>query len=195
MIAQTWNYFGLYFLWGLVGCALMTIAVAIMEGTLGAYAGTHEFRESLTKARAVALTVAEHMTVWMIWPLVLFAILYELYVWYRKKLAERYHSQFVLKPEHICGSSTIDEAESQALIEDPLGRVPALPFGHLNAQWKWFLAKGQPGFELKRAFCSGKDAVEDEGQASQWADPRGRREGYVWLYKRRIQAEFIFEWD
>jgi len=173
----------------------MTLTVALVENTLGSYWSPNEFKEYLSKSKAAAVVVAEHMVVWMIWPLVFPVIGWELFNWLKVKRAEKYHSQFVLKPQHVYAYTSVEEAEARAFIEDPLGRVPKVPFGHLNAGWKSFIAKGQPGFELKRAFDPGQKAIGEVEKGPKWLEPRGRHEGYVWMLKKRIQAEFVFEWD
>lgn len=43
---------------------------------------------------------------------------------------------------------TIEQIECSEIIEDPLGAVPALPFGHLNKCWTDLLAQLQAGDEL-----------------------------------------------
>ena len=44
---------------------------------------------------------------------------------------------------------TIEEIESRERISDPLGAVPSLPFGHLNAAWAEFKDNLQTGDELR----------------------------------------------
>lgn len=43
---------------------------------------------------------------------------------------------------------TIDQIESAEVIEDPLGAVPKLPFGHLNKCWVDLLAQKEDGDEF-----------------------------------------------
>jgi hypothetical protein len=45
---------------------------------------------------------------------------------------------FMVLSSDLVEELTIDEIERRAIVVDPLGAVPNLPFGHLNAPWKRF---------------------------------------------------------
>jgi hypothetical protein len=77
-------------------------------------------------------------------------------------------------------SIEVDAAEAGAYITDPLGAVPPVPFGHLNAAWQAFLTKRQPDEVLWRY---------QSHDARSWSGPEVRR-GYVWVRGRRIGAFF-----
>jgi hypothetical protein len=61
------------------------------------------------------------------------------------------------------------EIEAREQVTDPLGAVPALPFGHLHAAWQAFL-NGQDELIELWSFASTAD--------NEWGDPV-YREGYV----------------
>ncbi len=48
-------------------------------------------------------------------------------------------SEFKVEREHLQELLTISQIEAREAVEDPLGAVPKLPFGHLNAGWKRFI--------------------------------------------------------
>lgn len=48
--------------------------------------------------------------------------------------------EFAVTRAHLHEPLTIPQIEARAAVADPLGAVPKLPFGHLNAAWKIFIA-------------------------------------------------------
>lgn len=74
------------------------------------------------------------------------------------------------------------EVEAGASVVDPLGRVPDLPFGHLNPGWKRLRAQFRPGDVLWR--------FRTEGTGGTTAVVHG----YALLRGGRVAAEFITEW-
>lgn len=55
---------------------------------------------------------------------------------------------FGVRKADLLAKLTIQQIESAEVIEDPLGAVPALPFGHLNKCWTNLLAQMMDGDEL-----------------------------------------------
>jgi hypothetical protein len=53
-----------------------------------------------------------------------------------------------VEPQDLLQPTTIEEIEQQAIVQDPLGAAPALPFGHLAAGWIRFRSRLQPGDEI-----------------------------------------------
>lgn len=53
-----------------------------------------------------------------------------------------------VKPEELLQQLNCEEIAAREIIEDPLGAVPALPFGHLHDAWLEFIGRLQPGDEL-----------------------------------------------
>ena len=98
--------------------------------------------------------------------------------------------------KHLVRLVSPDVAQADANVTDPLGRVPDLPFGHLNAGWCAFLAGRQvkdklwyfkiPGYTL---------GPDDLPQRHKWSVPQGAKRGYAWVRSRKVRAEFVFEWD
>ena len=74
--------------------------------------------------------------------------------------------EFAVTRAHLHEPLTIPQIEARAAVADPLGAVPKLPFGHLNAAWKIFIA----------------GVAADDEIWSFWQTPWGRKEiraGYV----------------
>ncbi len=76
----------------------------------------------------------------------------------RKKLAP-----FVVQKSHLIAAFTLEEVEAQLLIHDPLGAVPAVPMGHLNAVWENFRAQLTPKSGLW-SFRADRLLSEDQSQ-------------------------------
>lgn len=103
---------------------------------------------------------------------------------------------FDIKSAHLLRIVTAAEAESQAIVTDPLGRVPALPFGHLNPGWLRLLAQMQEGDTLWYGEVPGRQLPypAPEGHV-QFELPVGTKRGYALQRQGKVVADFLFEWD
>ncbi len=98
--------------------------------------------------------------------------------------------KFRCQREHLRMPTSPLEAEKLGVVTDPLGRTPALPFGHLNAAWLAFLAQQGAGYSLWY-FEVPQDPprhAETEGK------PCLKYRGFAWVKARKVQVEFVFEW-
>ena len=140
----------------------------------------------------------------LIWPIVVSIGLVALYVpnWTARlspsKDAQRNpEDDFFCKREHIVKLLTPEDAERDAVITDPLGRVPQEPFGHLAKGWRAFLALQKPGFQLWSFKVPGNfvsfQAKNDQGR--EWAVAQDEKMGFAWVHKGKIKAEFLTQWD
>ena len=103
---------------------------------------------------------------------------------------------FVIKSAHLLRTVTAAEAESQAVVTDPLGRVPALPFGHLNPGWVRLLAQMQEGDALWYGEVPGRQIPYPAPERHvQFKLPRGAKRGYAIQRQGKVVADFLFEWD
>ena len=101
-----------------------------------------------------------------------------------------------IKSAHLLRTVTAAEAESQAIVFDPLGRVPALPFGHLNAGWLWLLAQMQDGDTLWYGEVPGRQLPYPAPERHvQFELPIGAKRGYAIQRQGKVVADFLFEWD
>lgn len=60
---------------------------------------------------------------------------------FQKKESSRLpvESEFAVASEHLLERLTVEAIQQREIVIDPLGAVPELPFGHLNAAWRAFL--------------------------------------------------------
>lgn len=103
---------------------------------------------------------------------------------------------FDIKSVHLLRTVTAAEAESQAIVTDPLGRVPALPFGHLNPGWLRLLAQMQEGDTLWYGEVPGRQLPYPAPERHvQFELPIGAKRGYAIQRQGKVVADFLFEWD
>ena len=103
---------------------------------------------------------------------------------------------FDIKSVHLLRTVTAAEAESQAIVFDPLGRVPALPFGHLNAGWLRLLAQMQESDTLWYGEVPGRQIPYPAPERQvQFELPVGAKRGYAIQRQGKVVADFLFEWD
>ena len=103
---------------------------------------------------------------------------------------------FDIKSAHLLRTVTAAEAESQAVVTDPLGRVPALPFGHLNPGWLRLLAQMQEGDALWYGEVPGRQLPYPAPERHvQFELPVGAKRGYAIQRQGKVVADFLFEWD
>ena len=79
---------------------------------------------------------------------------------------------------------TVEEIEQLERVSDPMHAVPDLPFGHLNAAWRKFIAH-----------CGPNDAVWSF--SARWTSEWGRkenREGYAIVREEAIGPHFLTTW-
>ena len=104
---------------------------------------------------------------------------------------------FDIKSAHLLRTVTASEAENQAIVTDPLGRVPQEPFGHLAKGWRACLALQKPGFQLWSFKVPGNfvsfQAKNDQGR--EWSVAQDEKMGFAWVHKGKIKAEFLTQWD
>lgn len=55
---------------------------------------------------------------------------------------------FSVNQQHVLKMLPVEEVESSEIVHDPLGAVPPIPFGHLNAAWKNYKKQIQNGDQL-----------------------------------------------
>lgn len=105
---------------------------------------------------------------------------------WRSKLPE---ASFTCQPTYLRKAVTLVEAQIMGTVIDPLGRAPALPFGHLNAGWLAFLAKESEGFVLWYFDVPHTPAANGKSDQPDLL----RQRGLAWVKSRKIKAEFVFE--
>ncbi len=79
---------------------------------------------------AVAVVVA--------WPVALYMKGKEIFSKKRESALEE-EREFAVERMHLQERLTVPQIEAREVVADPLGAVPNLPFGHLNAAWRTFI--------------------------------------------------------
>ena len=97
--------------------------------------------------------------------------------------------QFRCQREHLLMLTSPAEAEKLGVVIDPLGRAPALPFGHLHNGWRAFLRKQAPDYSLWYFEVPLIELPNTERAGA----PRLKYRGFAWVKARKVQAEFVFE--
>lgn len=105
-----------------------------------------------------------------------------------KKVAE--DGDFICKPEYLVSETSPIEAEVFNQIHDPLGKVPNLPFGHLNGAWVQFLSSMLDERDVMWSFFIPKGSAITTYRIMT-SDVRG----YAHVREGKIMGEFITESD
>jgi hypothetical protein len=126
----------------------------------------------------------------VLWPLAIVIVLYDRF--HQDRWEPHPEAAFTCRSQHLVRVVTPKAAQAEAKVFDPLGRVPDLPFGHLNAGWCALLAGKQEMDELWYFEVPGN---EPDSVAQQWPVPQGAKRGYALVRSGKVRAEFVFEWD
>jgi hypothetical protein len=123
------------------------------------------------------------------WPVVLIWILTDLLSVNANWGSRLPEAAFTCQPPNLRRAVSRTDAESLGVVIDPLGRAPALPFGHLHAGWLTFLGKEAEGFALWYFEVPPKPVAGNENRDSTLL----RYRGFAWVKGRKVKAEFVFE--
>jgi hypothetical protein len=83
------------------------------------------------------------------------------------------------------------EIESGSMVLDPLGRVPQLPFGHLNPGWRKLRLQLRPGDVLWSFATPG---YSSDRNRAEFSGPTNVVKGYAVIRNGEIVHEFFSEW-
>jgi hypothetical protein len=97
---------------------------------------------------------------------------------------------FTCSLEFLLRQVSIEKAESENYIEDPLGYTPNVPFGHLNKAWQIFIENLESDdeiwfFEIPKGSKVGKYQIKTESEIR----------GYAILRQNQIIDELLIECD
>jgi hypothetical protein len=99
-----------------------------------------------TMAKRIGAQLLRYSVAITIWPLIVLILLDDKFnTGSSVRLPEK---DFAVRRADLLEKLTVSQIETRERVQDPLGAVPDLPFGHLNAAWKVFLAGCQPGDKL-----------------------------------------------
>ena len=137
----------------------------------------HDWRKQAKSVLFVPLAL-------LVWPLSIGVGISEIRKPARSYLGPSPEEKFHCQREHLRMPISTMEAEKMGVVTDPLGRAPALPFGHLNSAWQTFLGKKEDGFSLWYFEVPVYGTPVRFGSACR---------GFAWVKARKVQAEFVFE--
>jgi len=139
------------------------------------------------KTELIVLLVSCVMSVaWPVLVVWISIILFSSTASWRAKLPE---ATFTCQPAHLRKAMIQAEAESMGTVIDPLGRAPALPFGHLNAGWQAFLGNHAEDFSLWYFEVPHIPKDDESTAAPSYLEFRG----FAWVQAGKVKSEFVFE--
>ena len=132
------------------------------------------------------------------WPLLPAVILWDLSRPYYMREMFRFENnpadQFMCQRFHLTRRVTPEQADADNLHNDPLGRVPSIPFGHLHPGWSEFLSKKTTKLNLWEF-----EIPEDRYEVPKWFDKKKQSgfsvRGYALARGKSVRAEFFTEWN
>ena len=117
-------------------------------------------------------------------------------IWaFLKKLEERRERmkedepEFMCKPEYLVRKVTLIESEQTNIIQDPLGLVPNVPFGHLSQAWTKFLSE----FGLEEENELWFFLVPQGSSTGEYDMFDGPISGYAKVVNGKVMGEFVIE--
>ena len=148
--------------------------------------------------KAVIQEVKSILGFMIVWPLLPPVILWDLSRPYYEREMFRFQNnpadQFMCQQFHLTRRVTPEQAETDNLHNDPLGRVPSIPFGHLHPRWSAFLSKKTTKLNLWEF-----EIPEDRYEVPKWFDKKKQSgfsvRGYALARGKSVRAEFFTEWN
>lgn len=129
----------------------------------------------------------------LIWPV---AVMVGLYALFFDKQTPRYRSE---EPSFNCQKDSLIkkvnpiDVEAASYVEDPLGRVPNVPFGHLHQGWIKLLEQLGPTDQLW-SFATKGWSIKP-GHSPKYSKPCDIYSGFAIVRDKKVVAEFICGWD
>ncbi len=127
------------------------------------------------------------------WPLTFTILVNEL------RSSRKNDREFNEEPEFVCKSKDLleivsaTEVEANSKVLDPMGRVPDLPFGHLNKGWRRLRRKLRPG-DVMWSFKTSGYAPSSDGRGPRYSGPHNVVSGFAIVRNKQIVAEFLTQW-
>ena len=101
--------------------------------------------------------------------------------------------QFMCKSKDLLEIVNALEVEANSKILDPMGRVPDLPFGHLNKGWRRLRRKVRPG-DVMWSFKTSGYAPSRDGRGPHYHGSHNVVSGFAIVRNKQIVAEFLTQW-
>ena len=148
---------------------------------------------NFVQALKVAIFV---LLVLMIWPIAIAVAIKEVLFPTKNEFRLKPEDYFTCKKSHLVKKVNPQEVEKQAVVIDPKGRAPQIPFGHLHPGWIKLLGQLEHGDSLWTFKKPGqKPPKADDKGSTQWSVPRGGVSGYAVVRNGKVKAEFLTVWD
>jgi hypothetical protein len=96
--------------------------------------------------------------------------------------------RFAVERQHLTERLTLQEIEVREQVEDPLGAVPAKPFGHLHEAWSVFSAQITDKDELWAFSARGIYRLWQDESREGYAVVRDGRPGEFFLTVLKIEV-------
>jgi len=166
-------------LWAYLGCGVIALIVILVSHFRHRPAKTtSDLLDSLKGPMSTKDKVLEKVVVPLLasvlavvaWPIAVRYVIKERQN-EKREVRRREDAIFRVRAVDLLHRTTQSEIEATALIVDPLGAAPDLPFGHLHGVWQTFLDQRPVNAELWTFACEWEN---DWGHVS-------LREGYVWV--------------
>lgn len=194
-------WFGIYLATGVVALLVTRLAVSMTRKNDKPSQWVHDILQAMKDTHGQPIrwkNVAEKLIfiplIFLLWPLAIAIGLKECF--YPSTWRPDPEDAFTCHRKHLVRLVAPQTAEAEACIVEPSGRVPAAPFGHLNAGWLAFRASMEPEDWLWYFEVPGVKPEPGDGfYQPQWSEPRRVRRGYALVRSGKVRAEFIFEWD
>ncbi len=95
----------------------------------------------------VVAPVLAAVAVVVVWPAAVYMKVKEIFG-KKREAALNEEREFAVERSHLQERMAVTQIEAREVVTDPLGAVPDLPFGHLNAAWKSFISTAGVGDEV-----------------------------------------------
>lgn len=94
---------------------------------------SYRIRKYMLAPAAAAITIT------LLWPVAVCMYLKDIF-WKDKEPELKRGREFAVAHDHLQQQLSVQGVEAREIVNDPLGAVPNIPFGHLNPAWRTFLA-------------------------------------------------------
>jgi hypothetical protein len=161
-----------------------------VQEAMAAFEKSQSLKERIKKAISwlgVALVVV------LIWPITILIVLYAMFF---DKQTAHYSSdepRFTCQKKDLIKQVRPTEVEQKSYVEDPLGRVPNTPFGHLHQGWIDLLAQLEPDDQLWSFKTKGWSSESPD--YPKYSKPQNISSGFAIVRTKKVVAEFVCGWD
>lgn len=195
-------WLGLYFLIGVLLLITGRILVKLFytdkrsDFVKTTLAALEEDKSPQEKRREFFKNLVTGSLILVVWPVAFVVLLNELTGKSDKAYAIDDEPKFTSEKKYLIEIVNPHEVETASKIVDPKGRVPELPFGHLNRGWTDLRRQMKPGDVMWSFKTKGYQAnTRGAFKGPQYEFPRKIVQGYAIVRSGKIVGEFLTQWD